>query len=162
MRLRACRPLRRTFGLFVIYPAMSSESARHRSSNAALLLRGAGSAAVSLHRGHWLSRLAQSPGHSISCKHKHQVVAGPAGPLSCSSMRLPKTVCAVPYVGRSKRQALQSHLVSMPLVCSQVAGLSVMLPSRSGGQSQANTNMSSWCLLLTREAEPLGQGDVMR
>jgi hypothetical protein len=138
MRLRACRPLRRTFGLFVLYPAMFIASARHSSSNAALLPWRAGSAALSLHQGHCLGRSPQSSARGTN-KYKPQVVAGPAGPLSCSSMRLQIPVCAVPNVSRAKGKALPCHLGSMPLVCSQVPGLSVMLPSRSAGQPQVNT-----------------------
>jgi len=96
LRQAASRPLRRTFGLFMINLVMFSPCVGPRSPNAALLVQGeALCGRTGIPRRHSPFPSGPSlPRSQSATKYKSKVVAGPAGPQSCSSMRLQRQVCS--------------------------------------------------------------------
>lgn len=137
-----------TFGLFVIYPAMSSQSARLRSPNAALLVRCVAhcwNASIPQRRSRFPGLPPRSLCRSIS-NQKPEVVAGPAGPSSCSSMRLQKPLCATRprKLSRARVFALQSRsLAAYSQPGRSLVSPAVALPSgANAGLHQAGSHCS--------------------
>jgi len=96
LRQAASRPSPRTFGLFMINPAMFSQSVWPRLPNADLRVHGValcGRANIPRLHSQFPRGLSLPRRRSVS-KYESEVVAGPAGPLSCTSMRLQKQVCS--------------------------------------------------------------------
>jgi len=91
----------------MINPAMFSQCVDARSPDSALLVHDAalcGGANILRRHTQFPGGLSLPPRQSVT-KYKATVVAGPAGPLSCSSMRLQRPVCSSwpPYKSRQER-----------------------------------------------------------
>jgi len=151
LRQAASRPLRRTFGLFVIYPAMVSQCVRLRSPNTTSLGHGAAPCVCPTEtrsRSRFPGQSPLQPRRSIG-KYKFKVAAGPAGPLSCSSMRLQRPVCSSCPARRTHQQPVfalaASPVVARSRPAQRPAQQAAAWPCRAiAGQYKAGLSSATW------------------
>jgi len=101
----------------MINPAMFSQCVGDRSPDSALLVLGAalcGRARIPRPHSKFPSG-SSFPRRQSATKYKSKVVAGPAGPLSCSSMRLQILVCSSCPPFRSLREQVTA-ILAWPVV----------------------------------------------